>query len=383
LTAEATLVGGRYALEHVLGRGGMAIVYYATDTILERPVALKLLADHLVDDPGLRRRLLREARLAGRLCHPCIVQVFDAGEEHERPYIVMEYVDGETLATRLQRGGPLQPGEVIDLAVQVCDGLEHAHSAGLVHRDLKPQNLLATPLGRVKIADFGIARADETTRLTQAGTVLGSAGYLAPEQAAGAEVTAAADLYSLGAVLYELLSGEKPYHFTSLPELLSRQRIGTIRPLHELAPNVPTTLEQTVLRCLATDPGARPASAAQLARELTPAGTDAATHRLPGTSPMRATEHTTIHLDPGTQKTTPRQPGSRIHQIASAISSHTTRARIAAALVAAALLALILALTLPNDPAAQPDTEITPIPRSNDPAQQAQNLADWLRAQAR
>jgi serine/threonine protein kinase len=197
--------GGRYRLERPLGRGGMATVYLAHDEQLDRAVAVKLLAENLADDATFRKRFLREARLAARLSHPNVVNIYDAGEtEDGRPYIVMEHVQGMTLADLMRQRGRLSAAEAAGLAVQACRGLAHAHAAGLVHRDVKPQNLLLGPGGTLKVADFGIARAAETTALTQAGTVLGTAAYLSPEQATGEEVTSAADVYSVGAVLYQL-----------------------------------------------------------------------------------------------------------------------------------------------------------------------------------
>ena len=196
---DSSVGRGRYRLERPLGHGGMATVYLAHDVELDRPVAVKLLAESLAGDQAFRRRFLREARLAARLSHPNVVGVYDAGEaEDGRPYIVMEYVDGSTLEGR----GRLPPREAVGLAVQACHGLAHAHAAGLVHRDVKPHNLLLRSDGTLKVADFGIARAAEATALTQVGTVLGTAAYLAPEQATGGEVTPATDVYSLGAVLY-------------------------------------------------------------------------------------------------------------------------------------------------------------------------------------
>jgi serine/threonine protein kinase len=246
----------------------MASVYRARDGELERPVAIKVLAEHLADTPDFHDRFLREARLAAQLSHPNIVQVFDVGEEDGRPFIVMECVEGATLADEVKERGRLEPAEVVDLALQICGGLEHAHAAGLVHRDIKPQNLLLRADGAVKIADFGIARAAETTKLTQIGSVLGTAAYLSPEQALGEEVTAAADIYSLGCVLYELLTGRTPYLFETLPELVVKHREEPIAPLREVRPDVPERLEAAVMHALARNPDYRPESAAALAEEL-------------------------------------------------------------------------------------------------------------------
>jgi eukaryotic-like serine/threonine-protein kinase len=258
----------RYRTVQVLGHGGMASVELAHDLELDRPVAIKRLAENLAANDDFTRRFLREARLAARLSHPNIVAVYDVGEKDGRPFIVMEYVEGETLADLLRRRGRIKPEEAVALALQACAGLATAHEAGLVHRDIKPQNVLVTPGGAVKIADFGIARSLDGTRLTQAGTVLGTAAYLAPEQAAGETVTAAADVYGLGAVLYELLTGRPPYVADSLAELAARQQEGAIAPVREAAPGVPAATEDAVMHALARDPQYRPPSAAALADEL-------------------------------------------------------------------------------------------------------------------
>ena len=261
---NGSLANGRYTIERELGRGGMAGVYLARDEELHRAVAVKVLAEHLSADDTFRARFLREARLAGRLSHPNIVQVYDVGDAGGRPFIVMEYVPGGTLA----ECGRLPPGRVAALGLQASAGLQQAHGAGLVHRDVKPGNLLLRDDDVLKIADFGIARAAETTRHTQAGTILGTAAYLAPEQIAGEDATPASDLYSLGAVLYELLTGRPPYVFASLADLAAQQADGTIVPVRDLEPSVPAELEAPVMHALAREPRFRPASAADFAHEL-------------------------------------------------------------------------------------------------------------------
>ncbi len=345
------LVAGRYRLMHPLGAGGMAVVELAEDLELRRPVAIKLLADNLARDADVRRRFLREARVAAALTHTNVVHVYDLGEHAGRPYFVMEHVEGETLAQLVQREGRVEPPRAVDLVVQACRGVAAAHAAGLVHRDLKPQNLLLRADGVVKVADFGIARPTEGTQLTQAGTVLGSAAYVAPEQAAGADVTPATDVYGLGAVLYELLTGRPPRTAASLAELVAGAPV-VIPPPSGLVHDVPAALERVVMRCLAADPAARPRSAAALADELIAALADEPTLPLLG-----------------------RQ-------------SRSTRSRSVPvlAVVALALVALgiALAVVLPGGgtkkrvrPVAPPP--VAPVPHSADAAQQARNLAAWLR----
>jgi eukaryotic-like serine/threonine-protein kinase len=272
-----TLAAGRYRVERELGHGGMATVYLAHDEELGRPVAVKLLPERLADDDSFRARFLREARLAGRLSHPNVVRVYDAGEADGRPFIVMEYVPGTSLA----ESGRLPAACVAELGVQACAGLQHAHEAGLVHRDVKPANLLVRDDGVLKIVDFGIARAAESTRHTEVGTLLGTAAYLAPEQIAGEDAAPASDIYSLGAVLYELLTGRPPYAFSSLAELASLQAEGLIEPVRDAEPGVPRELEAAVMHALAREPRFRPGSAAELGHVLAAGPEEQPTRPLP------------------------------------------------------------------------------------------------------
>jgi eukaryotic-like serine/threonine-protein kinase len=233
----------------------MAVVMLARDTSLDRPVAVKLLADRLEDDVDLRKRFLREGRFAAQLSHPNVVAVYDTGEHETQPYIVMECVEGVSLAEELQLRGRLPAEEVIQLGRQACAGLEHAHARGLVHRDVKPQNLLLREDGTLKVADFGIARlGDGSTTMTKAGTLIGTAAYMAPEVVHGEPATPAADLYSLGAVLYELLTGRPP-RGTALAELASREPPA---PPSASAKGVPPHLDAAIMRCLDADPAGRP-----------------------------------------------------------------------------------------------------------------------------
>jgi serine/threonine protein kinase len=200
----------RYRLDRLLGIGAMGTVQLGRDTVLDRAVAVKVLADHLAADEDFRRRFLQEARLAARLCHPNIVQVFDAGEDGGCPFIVMEYVEGQTVAERLAGGQRFTADELTTLAIQLAAGLAHAHARGVVHRDVKPHNVLLRQDGAAKLTDFGIARAVEERGLTEIGTVLGTAPFMAPEQAAGRAVGPAADVFALGALLRHCAAGRVP-----------------------------------------------------------------------------------------------------------------------------------------------------------------------------
>jgi eukaryotic-like serine/threonine-protein kinase len=263
-------IAGRYRIERRLGVGGMSTVHLAFDQRLERYVALKLLAEHLADDPTFVSRFRREALSAARLVHPNIVQVFDFGfdERQHQHFIVMEHVPGHSCAELLRDHGHLGVEQGVEIISQACRGLDYAHRNGVVHRDVKPGNLMVSDADVVKLADFGIARALGQSSITQVGSVLGTAAYLAPEQARGEEAGPRADIYSLGVVAYQLLSGRLPYEATSLSELTLKQQRELPTPLDELNPRVPHELAQAVAYALAIDQERRPADTIAFAEAL-------------------------------------------------------------------------------------------------------------------
>ena len=265
------LLAGRYELGERLGSGGMSTVVLAFDRRLERNVAVKLLAEHLADDQQFVSRFRREALAAARLVHPNIVQVFDFGldEASGRQYIVMEHVEGQSCAEILRERGTLPVAEALGIVAQACRGLDYAHRGGVVHRDVKPGNLLRSTDGIVKLADFGIAKAlSEESSITQVGAVLGTAAYLAPEQAAGVEATPRSDIYALGVVTYQLLSGRLPYEAQTLTELALKQQREAPALLDHLTPEVTPELAAAVDRALALEPADRYATAEELREAL-------------------------------------------------------------------------------------------------------------------
>ena len=264
-------IAGRYRIERRLGAGGMSTVFQATDSVLERPVAVKLLAEHLAEDADFVARFRREALSAARLQHPNVVQVFDSGQDPDsgRHYIVMEYVDGPSCADLLREHKRLEIEETVHIVRDACHGLDYAHRAGVVHRDVKPGNLLIAEEMRItKLADFGIAKAAEQTRITQVGSVLGTAAYLSPEQARGDEAGPASDIYSLGVCAYQFLTGRLPHEYTSLTELALKQQQDVVQPASALRPEVPEELDDAIRLSLERDPGSRYRSALEMAQAL-------------------------------------------------------------------------------------------------------------------
>src|SRR5215212_6741570 len=263
------LIDGRYALGELLGGGGMANVYLARDDVLGRDVALKVLRGQYADDEDFVERFRREAKNAAALNHPDIVQVYDQGHTEDGTYyIAMEYVPGGTLAQRIKREGPIDPREAAGLASRVADALAVAHGRGIIHRDIKPQNVLLTASGEPKVADFGIARAASAKTMTETSLILGTASYMSPEQVGVERVGLEIDLCSVGVVLYEMLTGEPPY--TAENPIATAMKHLDEQPRHplEVNPAVPEGLDALTTKLLAKDPADRYASAAELAEDL-------------------------------------------------------------------------------------------------------------------
>jgi hypothetical protein len=262
---EPTVVHGRYLLQERIARGGSADVWRAHDQELDRPVAVKLLHPHLVPDESSRRRLAEEGRLAASLAHPGIVEVYDVLPNGETPALIMQLVDGESLDVRLARDGAVPPRVAASIGADVAEALAEAHRHGIIHRDVKPSNILIDHEGRAHLGDFGIAHSlgPDVERLTMAGTVVGTLAYIAPEQLAGGEVGPRTDLFGLGAVLFEMLTGRPPFVATSQVMLAEAHAAGPPE-----MPGIDPALGEIVRACLATDPGERPPDAGQVAALL-------------------------------------------------------------------------------------------------------------------
>ena len=264
------ILSGRYRVEAEIGRGGMARVYRGTDTVLGRTVAIKVLETEQAADPTFVDRFRREARAAAGLNHHGVVSVFDTGSDDGVHYIVMEYVHGRTLAQVVAEDGPLPPELAAAIAASVAEALAFAHAEGLVHRDVKPANIMLTDSGRVKVMDFGIARVVSAHTLTQTATVFGTAAYLSPEQAQGERVDGRSDVYALGVVLYEMLTGRAPFAADSPVALAFKHIHEDPPPPSSQRRGITPGLEAVVMRALAKDRAARYQGAAEMAAALAP-----------------------------------------------------------------------------------------------------------------
>lgn len=273
VTTVQNTLAGRYLLGSRIATGGMATVWRARDELLGRDVAIKVLSDELSHDPSAAERFRREARTAASMSHPNMANVFDLVEENGRPGIVMEFIENETLAERLAAERQLPVAEAIRIAEQTLDALDAAHRCGVVHRDVKPGNILLTPDGGVKVADFGIARSLGEASITQTGAIIGTAGYASPEHVRGEPATPRSDLYSMGIVLYEMLTGVRPFKGDTPVSVALARLSNDPAPPSAHRPSIPRALDDAVLRSLARHPAARFASANEMRAALAPAGT--------------------------------------------------------------------------------------------------------------
>src|SRR3954447_16015624 len=268
MTVIGTLISDRFRLEEKIGAGGMSTVYRAFDPTLERWVAIKLMHRDISTDPDQLERFRREARAVASLSHPNIVTVIDAGEDDGAPYIVFEYVPGETLKDRIRRQGRLPVPEAVAYAIEIGRALSCAHSNRLVHRDVKPQNVLIDPDGRAKVTDFGIARSMEAHGLTATGRVLGTTDYVSPEQALGHQVTEQSDIYSLGIVLYEMLTGETPFRADTQVAVAMKHVREPLPDVQRRRPEVSAALAAVVDRSTAKETKRRYSTVAEMVHDL-------------------------------------------------------------------------------------------------------------------
>jgi serine/threonine-protein kinase len=265
---SSTVLSGRYRLESKLGSGGMSTVYLAMDEVLDRPVAVKLLHREISEEADQLERFRREARAAARLSHPNLVGVIDAGEDDGRPYIVFEYIEGQTLKRRIQEEDGLPVDEAVAYGIEIGRGLTAAHARKLVHRDVKPQNVLIDPEGRAKVTDFGIARSLEAKGMTATGRVLGTTDYVSPEQAMGEDVDERSDVYSLGVVLYEMLTGEVPFQAETQVGVAMKHVNEPMPDVQTKRPEVSAVIASVVDRATTKDPRDRYGSVAEMVRDL-------------------------------------------------------------------------------------------------------------------
>ncbi len=291
--AKQKLIGDRYSLGDLIGSGGMAGVFLAHDEVLKRDVALKVLREQYAGDEGFVERFRREAQSAASLSHPHIVHTYDWGrsEDGGAYYMAMEYVPGGTLKDRILEGGALPPRTAVEVASQIAEALEAAHGCGVIHRDVKPQNVLLTASGEAKVADFGLARAANAATTSRSGLIMGTAGYMPPERAKGEPAGPRSDLYSLGVVLYEMLTGEMPYEDDTPASVVAKHVTEPLRSPREANHEISEEIDALTLRLLAKDPDDRYGSAAELLEDLRRVGD--------GLPPPVSADAEPVSADPG------------------------------------------------------------------------------------
>ena len=268
MIVKGSKINDRYQIIKTLGEGGMANVYLAHDTILDRNVAVKVLRGDLANDEKFVRRFQREALSASSLSHPNIVEMYDVGEDDGQYYIVMEYVDGKTLKQVLKSRGHLSVTEVVDIMLQLTDGMAHAHDAYIIHRDIKPQNIMILSNGMIKITDFGVATALNSTQLTQTNSVMGTVHYLPPEQAQGKGSTIKSDIYSMGIMMYELLTGLVPYKGDNAVEIALKHLKEPLPSVRKANPSIPQSIENVIIKATAKNPRNRYTDAREMHEDL-------------------------------------------------------------------------------------------------------------------
>lgn len=262
------ILGNRYRLLELIGEGGMALVYKAEDSLLCRAVAVKILRPQYASDTEFVERFHHEAKAAASLSHPNVVNIFDVGREDDIDYIVMEYIPGDNLKDLIKRNAPMPFEQALDIVRQIGEALHHAHQRNIIHRDIKPHNILVTPEGQIKVTDFGIARAISASSFTQAGMVVGSVQYSSPEQVKGGVVGPQSDIYSLGCVLYELLTGTIPFQGDTSISIAMQHLQGDLIPIRELRPDIPVPIEKIVEQAMAKEISERYPSALAMLKEI-------------------------------------------------------------------------------------------------------------------
>jgi serine/threonine protein kinase len=314
MVEELEQLSERYRLEETVASGGMGTVFRARDEVLDRTVAVKLLKETLLTDESAVERFRREARIAASLAHPGIAQVFDFGQEDARPFIVMEFLEGSDLHSTISTNGPMDPVEAANIAAKVADALDHAHAAGAIHRDVKPGNIFRTGNGHIKLTDFGIARLTSQSTVTSTGSVIGTHHYISPEMVNGEAVTPSTDIYSLGCVLYEMLTGQPPFDGET-PLTIAMSHVAKPAPDVTAAnPAVPDAIASIVAKAMSKDPAERFASAGEMAEALRAAQggietspVDRATAVIPTATPSPAVESRDTPVNGSDEKAGPRR----------------------------------------------------------------------------